>query len=298
MRRIWLNGKEQAWDAATVHVWDETAIRGVSVFEGILAPWHERENRHSVVAVEQHFRRLQRSSSIINLPMSFDFDALWHVVREASSAFEGSHFYMRPTNFAVRGRSAGAAGEELSWFVGAFPVELEQSFTVSRAGVAPFSRSGSFVPPDAKTGGSYLDFRVVEQARQALGVDAILLTDNDGNIVEADGAGVLAVKDGRVIAPLVSGHALDSITRRILVDVAVELGLVVENRPLHWSEAHGTALILAGTLSGVQQTRLDSALIDPYPSDSDIAASLCNRYYDLLTSGAPHAMLTPVELTA
>jgi len=294
MRKIWVNGTETDWDLAQVHVWDEVAIRGVSVFEGILCVWRDELNRHMAVGLRQHFRRLQRSASLLDIAMPFGRSELDDVLASASKPFTGTDFYVRPTVFAKRGRSSRAADAETQWFVGAFPVEQKSSSDLLSAAVAWPSRTGSHVPPGAKTGGSYLDFRIVERTRDQLGADVGLLVDPAGNLVEADGSGLLVIDDGEVIAPLVSGHALDSITRRILIQCAEEAGFKVAHRPVHWSDAHGATLLLGGTLAGVRTASLRESLMAPSASDLRIANQLREAYGELLARSVDSCWLEAV----
>jgi branched-chain amino acid aminotransferase len=229
--------------------------------------------------------------------MPFGQQDLNLVLASASEKFAGMTFYTRPTVYVIRGRSSSAVDRELGWFVGAFPVDLVENTGLLQASIVWPSRSGSLVPPDAKTGGSYLDFRVAERHRLRSGADVSLLVDPRGNLAEADGCGVLVIDDGHIIAPYVSGHALDSITRRILIELAARNGLAVESRPVHWSQAHGSALLLAGTLSGVKACRLHDSLVDPSPEDLEIAALLRRRYYEFLSDESTEGWLAqPLQL--
>lgn len=280
-----MNGLLTDWDEARVHVWDEIAIRGVSAFEGVLCVWRPERDQHLLVAGDWHFRRLQRSASLVDLPMPFSRDQLDQVISHASELFHGTCFYARPTAFALRGRSSLASDSTSGWFVGAFPTDVVECSELLLATIAWPSRSGSLVPAAAKTGGSYLDFRIVEQRRLRAGADVSLTVDPMGNLVEADGSGLLVVSDGEVLVPQVSGHALDSVTRRILIDLARSLAAAVVGRPVHWSEGHGSVLLLGGTLAGVRIAKLQDSLIEPTASDLELAGRLRRGYYDLLLSG-------------
>ncbi|NQX99727.1 MAG: aminotransferase class IV [Flavobacteriaceae bacterium] len=233
MRFIWVNGELTNWENAQVHVWDEIAIRGVSAFEGIICTWHQKSNSHLVIAGKEHYRRLQRSSSIIDIPIPFTYDELRKVLKEASEKLKRHNIYLRPTTYVLKGRTSLAKDLKLGWFVGAFPLDLKKKEEVLNASIMWPSRSSSMIPPDAKTGGSYLDFRLVQKNRILNGIDISLMVDDRGNLVEADGNGLLIVDEGKILVPNVSGHALDSITRKILIDLAVDSGFTVINKDVH-----------------------------------------------------------------
>lgn len=286
MREIWLNGERADWDTATVHVWDEIAIRGVSVFEGMLFPWVAKGSCHTAVRSEAHLRRLRRSASITRVNVPFDDADLDRVLVEASELFDGRTFYARPTIYSVSGRGPSASAGIEGWFVGAFEVDLQRDDSLRTATLIWPSRSGGVVPPDAKTGGSYLDFRIIAAKRASANADIGILMDRDDNLVEAEGAGVILIENGIVSVPPCPGHALDSITRQIVVELAEEAGLPVVHRPVHWSQAHGSVILATGTLLGVTLNVLDEATLEPLPRDIASARMLQSLYYERLTAGA------------
>ena len=62
------------------------------------------------------------------------------------------------------------------------------------------------------------------------GFETVILTDADGNITEGPGFNVFAIKHGKL---LTSGHGvLSGITRRTVLEIATQLGLQVDIRPL------------------------------------------------------------------
>ena len=62
------------------------------------------------------------------------------------------------------------------------------------------------------------------------GFETVILTDANGNITEGPGFNVFAIKHGKL---LTSGHGvLSGITRRTVLEIATQLGLQVDIRPL------------------------------------------------------------------
>jgi branched-subunit amino acid aminotransferase/4-amino-4-deoxychorismate lyase len=214
--------------------------------------------------------------------MPFSRDELGSVLEQASAKFPDQDFYLRPTAYAKTGRSSASDGAEFGWYVGAFPISLPTSTEPLAALISWPSRSGSSVPPTAKTGGSYLDFRTVTRSKEQLGASVMLMVDPDGNLTEADGCGLIVIDDGEVIVPPTAGHALNSITRQVLVHLAEHRAMNIVSRPVHWSEAHGTPILLGGTLAGVRVATLRDSHIEPLANDVEIAQLLAEDYHALL----------------
>ncbi|WP_422936514.1 aminotransferase class IV [Sinomonas sp. P47F7] len=253
MRLIYVDGQLVDWESATAHFWSEVAIRGVSAFEGLICPWID--DLHHPVSLSQHARRLDRSCSLIGIGNPMKRVDLLTLLTDASKHFRGRSFYARPTVFVKSGRNGSSS--DVGHFMGVFDVDTAYRPDVQLAALAPHPRHGGVIPPDAKTGGSYLDFRVLDERLGRDDCTVNLYTDRDGYLTEADGSGLLLVDEDGVWAPPTSGRALDSISRRILLDViGREPDVVIHHQHTHRAQAHGALLLTAGTLSGVRLARL------------------------------------------
>jgi branched-chain amino acid aminotransferase len=259
-------------------------IRGTSVFEGVLLAWSKVRERHYIVAVRQHFRRLARSASLIDVEPSPGFaDEFLRAAAGASSRFTGIDVYARPTVFVSSGRTSKAQGSRAGTFIGFFPHSHDGSTGGPlRAMVSSYRRTPDAVPPVAKAGGSYLDFRLLQRERHDRDRDVSLLIDPAGNLLEADGAGILLVDDGIVYAPPTGGEALDSITRKLVLDLCDQNNFRIRREQVHRSRAHGSVLLITGTLSGVRSALLDESRMTPDKEDFTIADMLANLYQEAI----------------
>ncbi len=73
-------------------------------------------------------------------------------------------------------------------------------------------------------------------ASRRLGVEEVLLVDPAGWLLETDRSNVFAVVDGVLVTPPAEGRILDGVTRRALIEVARELGLPLQVRPVRRDE--------------------------------------------------------------
>lgn len=70
-------------------------------------------------------------------------------------------------------------------------------------------------------------------AARGLGVDEVLLTRADGEVLEANRSNVLAVRAGELLSPPADGDKLDGVTRGALLEAAHEAGLPVREVSLY-----------------------------------------------------------------
>ena len=213
---------------------------------------------------------------------------------EVAAALPGTDVYLRPTLYASRGRAATAPDSVGGMYVGGFEYNPVAP-AVSRAVVSSHRRFGGPIPASAKSGGTYLDFRVFERERLAHGVEHVLVLGEHGHVAEADGAAILLVDGRSVTAPSPESGVLDSITKQIVLELARARGMTVSERPVLREELHGRQVVLAGTLLGLRA--LDS--LDGIPQEDQegraAAQELAADYAALCRGGhtLSESLLTP-----
>lgn len=293
-RAIWLNGRIVSWSEATVHLTSETAMRGTNVFEGIRGYWNDRERLFSIVAMTDHLTRLEQSARILGLPMSHSTTTLAKGIEDLISAFrfEGD-IYVRPTVYLDKG-DYRAPQDEL--IVGAFIAvrpagpHIERSISCI---VSTWQRIGDLsLPPIAKIGASYTAFRLARMEAASAGVDEAILLNSKGCIAETGGAAVFVVKNGHVSTPPISDGVLDSITRRIAINLlSTDFRISVAERSIPRSELYvADEIFICGTLDEIRPV----ASVDhrPLPQTSGIiTVALRNRYRDLCLGLTPRAAI-------
>lgn len=287
-RVMWFNGACVPWEDARVHVWDELALRGANVFEGITAFWNAAEQRHDVLAGDAHLDRLYRSAEVADIPAEMTRAEVFGALAEVASQLGGSDIYLRPTFYARQGRSTLAPNSEGAMYIGGFPFRPTTPATV-RAIVSHHRRFGGPIGPHAKSGGSYLDFRVFERERVEHGVEHVFFRNDRGHVAEADGAAILLVRDRRVITPSADSGVLDSITKRIVLDLARWLGHQVEERPVEPDELYQSQVVLAGTLLGLRTVHTVDGHAGGDTAAADTAAMLTHEYGRLCRGENPLA---------
>ncbi|MEU8348733.1 aminotransferase class IV [Streptomyces sp. NPDC048845] len=287
-RVMWFNGACVPWEDARVHVWDELALRGANVFEGITAFWNAGEQRHEVLAGEAHLDRLYHSARVADIPAPMTRAELFDALAEVAAQLGGSDIYLRPTFYAKQGRSTLAPNSEGGVYIGGFPFRPGAPPAV-RAIVSSHQRFGGPIGAHAKSGGSYLDFRIFERERLQHEVEHVLFLNDRGHVAEADGAAILLVRDRHVITPSPDSGVLDSITKRIVLDLARELGHQVEERPVRRDELYQARPVLAGTLLGLRPVDTVDGHAVGDVGGADTVATLTGEYDRLCRGENPLA---------
>ena len=209
---------------AVVPVTDEGLLRGDGVFE-VLRLYGGRP-----FGLEEHLERMTRSAANLRLP--FDRDAVAADVAALLSAAAPGDGLLRLV--VTRG------GRRIAL------LEPPPSYgPVLTLGVV------EYVPPrvlDGIKSLSYAANMLSSRLARERGFDEALLVTPHGRVLEGPTSSFFAVLGGRLVTPPLSEHLLDSITRRIVVEVA---GVVEE--PFSLEDLRGASgAFLASTTREVQ----------------------------------------------
>lgn len=255
MKQIWWNGSLVPLESATVHVQSETALRAINAFEGLRAYWQTAGQAFAVVELEGHLDRLRETLRLIHLPAQHLVDPLRGAVHElVRAASPGQDLYLRPTIYLVDG-SYTAAPERCSFgsFVSCREASSPSDAASCYVSTVPRVAAESF-PAKAKSGASYAMFRLARLEARANGYEEAILLDSRGRVSETGGASVFVVTGAVVATPDLSQDILDSVTRRIALEILrTRLGLEVEERPVSRAELLAASeVFLTGTLDEVR----------------------------------------------
>jgi para-aminobenzoate synthetase/4-amino-4-deoxychorismate lyase len=120
----------------------------------------------------------------------------------------------------------------------------------------------------------WVDRRLLDEAQASLPDRALpLITDEDGNVLEASRANLFVVRDGALSTPPLDGRILPGITRVRVSEIAAEMG--IERREARLTRDDlltADEVFLTGSVRGIERARqLDGALLG---TDGGIAARL------------------------
>lgn len=251
-----MGGALVPWDEAKVHVASEVILRGVSVFEGIKGYWQQDRPEFSLLALEQHYERLQRSARLVHIPFESSYDQFLSACRALVEKLvvPEKDLWVRATLIAVEGHWGEDTVGDLVLTAYTQPKKRPEPIDV---GFSTWRRADDpTLPARIKSVANYQAGRLarIEARRQGYG-DMILLNPW-GRVAEASASCLLVVREGRVATPPVSECCLESITVNIVAALCGDLGIPFERRPIDRTELMtADEACLLGTLAELVPVR-------------------------------------------
>ena len=234
--KIWMNGELVDWADATVHVGVHGLHYGTGVFEGIRC--YDTPRGPAVFRLEDHMRRLHDSARLLYMDIPHPVESLREATHDLIRANGLAASYIRPIAFYGFGQlgvsTQGNPVETviMNWPWGAYLGEdaLVNGIT---AKISSWTRIGpNVIPHAAKATGVYLNSMLATTEARRGGYDeAIMLTDQ-GTVADGPGENIFVVKDGRIFTPPLATSILAGITRATVIEIASDLGYVVEEADL------------------------------------------------------------------
>lgn len=294
------DGEIRVADQILVPIASETALRGANVFEGLRA-YRNAGSMPRILEPVAHLERLMQSAQLIAIDHKY---SVTYFARQIARLLRDSNrsddLYIRPSIVVVGGRSPSDANYRAVDYIAMAPASRRDLWRPATAIVSSHRKAsgGSLLPPQAKVGGAYLQFRLATQEQLAARADHVILLNEAGRVAEAAGSAVVAVFDGTLVSPPTSEGALPSVTWRVIRRLGESLGIPTEERPIARSDLlRAEAVVLAGTLGElVPLASIGGSTLTP---DRSHHLELLLAAYDELRNGrAPKgvAMLTIDEL--
>jgi branched-chain amino acid aminotransferase len=229
--KIYLNGQFVDEPDARVSVFDHGLLYGDGVFEGI------RFYNGRVFLFEEHLDRLFDSAKAILLPIPMERAALREAVLETIRQNKLRDGYVR----LVVTRGKGDLGlnpnscKEPTLFIIAATIQLypEKYYTEGlRVNTVPTQRvSPAAVSPAIKSL-NYLNNILAKIEGNLYGAQESILLNAQGFVAECTADNIFMIKNDRVLTPQISDGALGGITRRLMFDLAREMGRTIEEKQL------------------------------------------------------------------
>ena len=230
---VWMNGRMVAPSDAGVSVFDHGVLYGDGVFEGI------RFYDRLPFRLEAHLARLERSAAAIMLDLPYDQAALGEAVRtvvERSSTGDG---YLR----IVATRGAGDLGLDPrscaapNVFVLSAPLRVfADAPEGGDAGIDVIIASTRQLPLDVIDPRikslSYLNRILARLEAMRAGAAEAIMLDATGHLAEGAADNVFLVRERVLLTPPAVDGALEGITRDVVLDLAVGLGIAVREASL------------------------------------------------------------------
>ena len=224
---VYLNDKFVPQEEAVVSVFDHGFLYGDGVYETLRA-YHGR-----VFKLAEHLARLERSASHIRLHLPASPERLTDLVREALSRNLLQEAYLRITV----SRGAGEIGLDpalckiptLVIIAKPFQPYPESFYAAGVSVIVARTRRNlpEALPPQVKSL-NFLNNILAKMEAKAAGAHEALMLNHRGDVTEGTTSNVFAVQEGRLRTPSVECGILEGVSRRLVLQLASELGIPSE----------------------------------------------------------------------
>ncbi|MEG0820554.1 MAG: branched-chain amino acid transaminase [Burkholderiaceae bacterium] len=297
---IWMDGKLVPWREANTHVLTHSLHYGLAVFEGVRA--YATPQGPAIFRLQDHTQRLFNSAKIFMMDIPFTQDQINAAQREVIRANGLASGYIRPLAYygsekmGVSPKGAQVHVAIAAWPWGAYLGEegLAKGIRVKTSSFARHHINVSMVR--SKTSGHYVNSILANMEATRDGYDEALLLDTNGFVAEGAGENLFIVRDGKIIEPeMVSG--LTGITRATVIQLAHDLGLTVESRPLTRDDVYlADEAFFTGTAAEVTPIREVDGRVLGAGSRGPITEKIQSLFFDVVNGRNPQyqSWLTPV----
>jgi D-alanine transaminase len=238
-RVAFVNGRYLPHRAAAVHIED----RGYQFADGIYEVCEVRGGR--LVDERRHMERLVRSLGELKIALPMALSALAVVVRETvrrNRVLDGIVYMQVTRGVARRDHAFPALGTRPSLVVTARSIDGRKAEAVADAGIAVITVPENRWPRvDIKTIGLTPNVLAREQAK-AQGAREAWFIDAEGLVTEGSASNAwIVTRDRKLVTRPAHLGILRGITRTVVLEVAAQEGVAIEERPFSVDEALSAA---------------------------------------------------------
>jgi branched-chain amino acid aminotransferase len=216
---------------------------GQAVFEGMKA-YKDDEGQTWLFRPDQNFNRINRSSkrlAIPEFPEDYFFKGLTELLKldnDWIKAGEGNSLYVRPFVIATEPAISASPANTYKFMIICSPAKAYYNEPVRVLFAEKFSRSANGGVGFAKAAGNYGAQFYPTSLAQAKGFQQIIWTDANTHeyLEEAGTMNIFFRVNDKLITAPISDRILDGVTRKSVIQLAEDLGIDCEVRPVKVSE--------------------------------------------------------------
>jgi len=225
----WCDGSVRPLSEVTVPAGDRTVLYGLGAFETV------RLHGGRPFLFERHLVRLRRSLAAIGLAAPSALEALPAGVVELAARADAPSCVCRVTVTGGTAPEAGAAARSDSRVIALLRPAPAPERRPVKVGLAPYAHDPRSPLAGVKTT-SYLEHYLQRESAEREGRLDDVLIDLDGQVAEGTVSSLFGVLDGRVVTPPLSAGILAGVTRGVVIELARQQAIPLDERPLPASE--------------------------------------------------------------
>jgi branched-chain amino acid aminotransferase len=294
------NGELTPLKDANISIATHAFNYGTALFEGLRGYWNADQEELYIVQAEPHFARLLRSARVLHIDVPYSAGEL---VDHACAMLRANQYredvYIRPLAYkADHSIKVVLSGISSGFAMFAVPFGDYVATGGIAAAVSSWRRiADNMIPSRAKVAGAYVNAALSSDQARIDGYDEAIMLGDDGHVSEASSSNFFMVRGGVLVTPPITADILEGVTRQVVFDLAGELGIPLETRPIDRTELYSAEeIFLCGT--GVQLAAVTSVDRRPVGSGDPgpITRAIQQAYFDAVRgrSEKHRRYLTPV----
>lgn len=276
---VYINGRAYSRDEAVLSIFDRGLLYGDGLFETI------RARNDKPFRLAEHLERMRNGMRILRMgiePNALDLAGSVQSAIDASGFPEG-RVRLCVTRGTYTGSYAAHKAEKPTVIVTVQDITGVRRPEPVEVMVSSFRRDEANPLSRAKTLNYLPSVLARAEAGDAGASDAIML-NTLGRVAEASSSNLFMVKDSKLVTPDVESGILPGVTRAMVLMLARDLKLPVEERPVDPAElAQAEELFLTNAITGIFPIiKLDGKLVGS--GDHEFAGLLAEAYANLFAS--------------
>jgi branched-chain amino acid aminotransferase len=245
----YLNGEYKPLGACMVPINLHALQYGTGCFEGIRGYWDgERVN---LLLLKEHFRRLAGNARMLMMETP-SVDEMCAIASELIARNGCTHnVYLRPVVYK-NSTELGPVMHGIPDGYMCYVIPLGDYVDTAKGlevCVSSWTRIGdNAIPTRAKATGGYINSALAKSEAKLNGYDEAIFLNDRGQVSEGSAMNLMLVRDGVLITPDRCADILEGITRSVVLDLARDLGIPVEERSVARTELYrADEVFLVGT---------------------------------------------------
>ncbi len=256
LKKIWMDARIVAWKDANVHILTHALHYATAMFEGIRC--YATKRGPAVFRLTDHLARLYRGAKVYQFQIPYKLEQLRAATFKIIKANKVDHCYIRPLVY-LGYKKIGLSMKGAPVQVAIIPVSFDHYFDEKKAqrglhcAISSWTRlSITALSPHVKASANYLNSVLAKAEAEREGYDEAILLTEEGHVSEASSENIFIVRKGKLITPPFYDDILGGITRECIIEIARDLGYVVEEKSILRDELYtADEVFLTGTAAEV-----------------------------------------------
>ena len=239
---VYMNGSYIEAGKAVLPIRTHAFLYGTSVFEGIRAYYNKDENQMYVFRAEEHYRRLLASAKVMWMKSPYTIEEYLSITKELLKKNKyKTDAYIRPTLYKSSIKVGPTLTDNEDSFL-IFSTPFGNYFEAERGlrlCVSNWRRtSDNAIPPRAKVSGAYANSALIKTDAHEMGFDDAVVLSESGQVTEGSAMNIFLVINGVLTTTSITDDILVGVTRNTVIELALELGIPVKERPIDRTELY------------------------------------------------------------